>query len=380
MRSRVAVSTLLNGIGSLAPQLFALVLLPAFSFGLFSVSYLMFAFASSLALSILCEPWAITYRGSPSAGEWRFFSSIAVEFAGSTGVMASVITYLIVGDGRQAALSGICTVLAVYRVNARFFHAFMGNWRSVVFGDLLLLIGAGVGFGTGGAVDLDALTKVFLIWASSNFSSLIAFRRPNFVRFSLVRWWRRHAAKIRPLLTESLLMDASSIGTPYLLLPIMGLQNFGVYRAVSNLSAPARMLLTPLRPLISAKYPKALVRMQGLLPVVAAAIVAGTIVAAMLLWIGDSEADLGVVSALSEYAFATGVYTSSVVLLQLYYFISRTWSEASRLFSTRLVQTVVGIMAPIGGYLAMGLAGAIWGYALSTGFSCLLWMRLARTG
>ena len=48
---------------------------------------------------------------------------------------------------------------------------------------------------------------------------------------------RKRRRDIAPLTLDSLVQDISSIGAPYAIAPILGLANFGIYRAISNVAA-----------------------------------------------------------------------------------------------------------------------------------------------
>ncbi|MFJ6429418.1 hypothetical protein [Microbacterium maritypicum] len=371
---RLILTSSAAAVATLSVQVLGLITLAPTDFGLFSIVYLAGAFALSLALSLICE--AATRSRSDKPTPWSDFSGASTEFAllfaaaGGlvVGVTASPLTpywWLV-----ALAIGG-----SAYRSTARFYAVENGDTRGSVLGDAL------------GAVVAVALCAVTLLlhsgelgwvlgtWAASSVVAAVFSRWPTPGRPGvLVRWIRQRRAAIAPLVRDSLIMDASSIGTPYALAPILGVGPFGVYRAVSNVAAPVRLLLNPIRPRI------ARLRMSAATIgiVLAGGVVLGGLAAGVLLLLGETSWPLGTLRDLVPFAAPTAIFVMANMVGHTFYIVSRLRASRRDLLSARLVQTALGVVGPLLGAVFAGLDGAIWAYALSTLMSSLYWLFVAR--
>lgn len=141
---------------------------------------------------------------------------------------------------------------SVFRAGARFFSMRKGEWH-VVFGDVLSALISLIGVA---AIFCNRYRRPRYRFdhldfhrscCSSPFSKTPLMTSPT----QLVVWVKSQRKAIRPLLRDSVVMDVSAIGTPYALMPFLGLVNFGIYRAVSSVAAPVRLIINPLRPQIA---------------------------------------------------------------------------------------------------------------------------------
>lgn len=371
---RLILTSSAAAVATLSVQVLGLITLGPADFGLFSIVYLAGAFALSLALSLICE--AATRSRGDTPTPWSDFSGASTEFAllfAAAGGLIVAVTH--------SPLTPYWWLVALaiggssYRSTARFYAVENGDTRGSVLGDAL---GAVV------AVSLCAVTLVLHsgelawvlgTWAASSavaavFSRWPALNRPGV----LVRWIRQRRAAIAPLVRDSLIMDASSIGTPYALAPILGVGSFGVYRAVSNVAAPVRLLLNPIRPRI------ARLRMSAATIgiVLAGGVVLGGLAAGVLLLLGETPWPLGTLRDLVPFAVPTAIFVMANMVGHTFYIVSRLRASRRDLLAARLVQTTLGVVGPLLGALLAGLNGAIWAYALSTLMSSLYWLFIAR--
>ncbi|GAA3510511.1 hypothetical protein [Georgenia daeguensis] len=175
-------------------------------------------------------------------------------------------------------------------------------------------------------------------------------------------WMVQHHHAIKTLIPDATMMNIGSIGTPYLLLFPMSLHQFGLYRAVSNVSAPARLVLSPLRPVIAGMTCARLHSVPLVGAVLGGAAFFGTAAALALVWIELVPLPLGVISEIGPYAVPAGLYVAGNVIGEFYYTVVRFHTGRAELWSGRLVETVLGVLGPVLGWLVGGLSGAIWGH------------------
>lgn len=373
------IATLLTNAGYvLAVQLLALLSLGAADFGSFSLLYLAFALGSSLMLSIVSEAWVRRQVDGRPAAAWGDYARAALEVSVATGALAAILALAVPSLRDVAAVGASAVTLATFRTGARYYDARVGRAPGVAPGDAL-----GLGVTIGGAVLLltgalpVSLEAVVVIWAAGCAASLLATRPFVPVSGGAPRWCRDHRREITTLLRDSLVLDAGSIGTPLLLAPLLGLAGFGVYRAVSNVAAPVRLVLNPLRPIIADRGRPAAIGRRRLFLVATAATVFGMLAAAALLGIGVFRLEVGALSDLAPYALPTGLFVAANFLGHYSYIVCRAHSSGSVLLRGRILQTVSSVVLPLAGVVFAGLPGAIWGYALCTTASSLYWMMLA---
>lgn len=369
--------TLVNAASVLAVQVFALVTLAPASFGLFSIQYLLFALGSSLSLSLISEAWLRADLRGGGRAEWAEYSSTSLYLAGAAGAVTLALSLLVEPLRSVAWLGAIAVAAAVYRSSARYYSVRMGEVGGILAGDaagLALAVLAWVVLYSAGVRELWMMTAV---WAASALAAAVLSKRPSLLKpKSLTEWRRRHAMEIRPLLRDSLLMDAGSIGTPYLLAPVLGLANFGVYRAISNVAAPVRLVLNPIRPQLASAPIETQRSSRRVTVVTAASLLFGGAAYLGLLLVGVLPVELGSLSAIVDFALPASVFVAANFLGHYFYIVARSHANDRRLLTGRIVQTLLAIVVPVVGVLVGGLTGAIWGYAGCTAVSAVVWTAL----
>jgi len=171
-------------------------------------------------------------------------------------------------------------------------------------------------------------------------------------------------------------MDVGAIGTPFALATVMPAAQFGVYRGVSNLAIPLRILGESLRPTMVA-VPLARVVGPLALPIAVASLLIGAVTAAALYALSLVSIDLGTLSSLSAHYLAGGVFMVGSSIALVYNSLCRIHASGRDVLSGRLIQTVLVVAGPIGGFAAGGLSGAIWGFAVSALAASLVWTYIA---
>lgn len=378
---RLVWATGVNALFTLAVQLVALIALSPAQFGAFSIQYLFFALSLSVALSFVSEPWLRVELRSGGGSDWRLYSSVSFYFALVAGLGALVLSLIVPPLRDVAVLGAIAVAASAYRASARYYSLRRGDYRGVLPGDIGGLAGYAVGVVVLLILGASGLVPVIAAWALGALASALLSRLPKLGPPSLLRVWvHEHRSDITLLLRDSLFMDLGAIGAPYLLAPAMGLADFGIYRAVSNIAAPVRLVLGPIRPRIAARPLAAHRRPRAVVLVVGVSVLFGVAAFAALLVLDAVGFELGALAGLLPYALPAAIFVGSGFAGNYFYVVARATASGRRLLIGRAVQTVLAVGLPLGGMLAFGLEGAIWGVSLSSAISAVVWTVLALRG
>ncbi|QYH34847.1 hypothetical protein [Salinibacterium sp. M195] len=376
-RFRAVGAIAANAAYVLAVQLLGLVTLSPADFGSFSIQYLAYAFGASLSLSIISEAFLRSEIRDNVLVHWRDYSSVTVYLALAMGLVTFALSWAFEPLRAVSVIGAIAVTASVYRGSARYFSLRRGEFRGVLPGDvagLAVSISVWAFYFLGGSRDLSMMSTA---WASGAVASAVLSKWPRLLEpRSIARWCKQHAVHIRPLLKDSLLMDAGAIGTPYLLAPVLGLAQFGIYRAVSNVAAPVRLALNPIRPQIAAAPIAGQRSMRRVATVVAVSILFGGGAFGGLAVVGVLDVYLGSLTDLVPFAIPTAVFVTANFMGHYFYIVARAHLSGSRLFAGRIIQTVLAVVVPLSGALLGGLTGAVWGFAAGTLLSSLSWMVL----
>jgi len=175
---------------------------------------------------------------------------------------------------------------------------------------------------------------------------------------------------------DSTLMDLGAIGTPFAVAPLLGIAGFGVYRAVSNVAAPVRLVLNPLRPTLAGQALSTHTSRKRVLSSIGLSLAFGFAAYVALMVVNAMQLSLGSLTAVVEYAAPAALFVGANFLGHYYYIIARTHTRGRLLLVGRIVQTCLAVLLPMGGVITLGLPGAICGYALATTASSLTWLAL----
>ena len=308
-----------------------------------------------------------------------FRSSVLFWLSLAAGLIGGSVC-LMVDSLRPLSLPGaIALICAVYRTGARYHAVQQGQNRYVLFGDLgsLAVLAGAWGLIIFGVADDVRLLGVTWAWAVSSVVAAVASKWPASVRVMALRpWTKKHGHEIRTLLTDSVILDASGIGVPYALIPVLSISGFGTYRALSNFSGPVKLILFPLRPLFSTRdiHWFAQARVVGLVSLAAA--FTGGVGGAALLALQRTTLELGTLRALAEFWPLATIFVAATFLNGVYYLIGRTHFDRRALLSGRIAATCIGIVLPVSGALAGGLEGALLGTTIFTALVAVMWMVL----
>lgn len=376
----VASSAGVGGLYAALTPIAALLLLAPSNYGHFSIVYLIHAFGISLQYSIVSEAWTRTFKSTGSSSAWSEYSTALISLSAVLAVAAAA-TAVALSDLRSTWwVFGVAVFFAVYRNGARYFVASIGDPIRVLVSDASGVVAFGVALTL-----LWSTAPIALVagaWCSASVVSALALGIPRFhLRSGISAWLRTHGHAIKPLLSDSLLMDAGAIGTPFLLAGFMGATRFGVYRAVSNAGLPVRLLVEPLRPNIG-RLTRSQLFGRTVSTVIAFAAISLSVACylALVIVVPLFAGNVGTLSSLVEFAVPTAVYVAGSVIGSVYFIACRGNSSHRAIMAGRIVQTVLVVVLPVGGFVVADLAGAIWGYALASLLSSLVWLGIARAG
>lgn len=369
-----------NAVLVLAPQLISLILLNPNYFGIFSVVYLVYAFSVSLSLSIVSEPLVRSGIPASNMNAQRGYLSTLAAVSILAGLVGGVVSFGFHLGLLMSVVSFLAVTLGSFRAGLRFYLVYLNDTRSVLVGDLLGILGfvstlVFLPMNYGGA-----LVSIVLAWAMSSFLSIM----PNYRLLigsprHVVSWINENKTDIRHLLKDSLLMDVGSIFTPLIIAPYLGNSGFGTYRAVSNVAAPVRLVLNPLRPLIGnhAKRHLASYRFY-ILAGTFVGLLFGAAAAAALLLLDHLQIQIGTMNSLVDYKIPVSLFIFSNFLGHLFYIRARAVSSGHELFKGRIIQTIFMTIGPIAGVTLFGLPGAIWFLSVVTLLSSVSWIYIGR--
>ncbi len=376
---RVILAIALSSVASLVLPLAALLVLVPADYGAFSLLYLVGALGNIFQLSIVSESWIRALHRQSAANSWDAYSNATLAVGVVVGA-AGAAAALSMGSTRTAApWVFLAILLQVYRNGARFrsFHDF--KWRYVLTSDALGAAATLVGAGGLLAATSPGLHSVLVMWALSRLAAVVGTRAPArpSVRQAYM-WVRTHRREIRVLVTDSTVHTLSSIGTPFMLAPVLGLAQLGTYRSIDNIGSPVRSLIAPLRPALSRLPPTDLGSVRLPLLVASMGILFGSASYGALHLLSQRQIDLGTLNSVYPFSAAAAVYMTVMIGDSFYSLVARQVAPAKRMVGVRTAVSTLGIALPISGALIWGLPGAIWGFVLHLGAGNALWWMAVR--
>lgn len=371
-RSRVGMSmrqATYSALNNIAVQGVAVLVLVPADYGRFAIAYIVLGLAYSLTYSTVSEAWTRTGASEP----WPRYCT-ALGGVVLLGFLFSAAATLVVGSPLQAALAGGAVAMSTYRSGARYYSVAAGHSSRVGPADLLgatTMVGVFLVVSQTEAARLDA---VLVAWFLSAAASALASESPRFdFAFGILGWIRAHGRAIRVLLADSSLMDLGVTGVPLLLAPLMGVANFGVYRAVSSAAIPVRLVLSPIRPLIGLRPIRFYARRRVVAGAAGAGLLVGAAIVLILLLIKRFDwFPSGILSELAVQAAPVGLFVASSFMGTLYYLVARSHMTGRSLLIYRGLALVGAVAMPISGFFVGGLSGAIWGFTIDSVAGCFL--------
>ncbi|WP_164519836.1 hypothetical protein [Flaviflexus salsibiostraticola] len=357
----------------LAPQVSGMLTLSTFQFGAFSAGYLTFALASSFSLSAISEAYARSVTWSDTRSSPADYAAVSTWTAGFFGAVAGVIFGFMEGSLLTAVLGFLSVTLAGRRFPIRYLEIRLGSWRRLFTTELLaLVLFSTVMFCVGDfSNQLDIL---LLAWTVAGIAHwVLGSMREVGGPLSVVRWFKHYWSAMSPLLKDSAMLDMSAVGTPYLLIPVLGAADFGIYRAISNFSAPVRMLINLLRPQLSRRDVREVFAMSVVGLVALLGMFCGIVGASILLYVEHHPLGIDVLDEVSAYWAPAGIFLAGSMVGHYLYVNARTRLIERDLIRGRLLQSGISIALPLLGALS-GLSGAIWMFSIGTLLGSLVWL------
>lgn len=376
MKKKLVLGTLLNAASSLAPQFMGMVVLASTEFGGFSAIYLAYALAIAVTMSVLSDVWVIG-TDATRAGGWTTYSSVLIGLSFLFSAVGGLIAWLTWGQWLTIALSIAAVATANYRFGVRYYLVHRKRWNRTFVLDGTTLIATVAGFPLLQAAGLSGLDALLAAWGLGSLVGAVAWHLPRMHMVVAARWTRTNKKLIRPLLIDTAAMEAAAIGTPFILLPVLGLSGFGIYRSVANLSAPLRKLIAPVRPILIAS-PRRAMSAKFTVVILGCSLAVGALALAGFSVIAAQEWSLGVLSELTEFSLPVALYLFSSLIVVYYSLMCRSLKQSGLLLTGRFFYTAVNLIGPLCGYAVGGVSGAIWGFGLASVVSAMAWFVLAR--
>jgi hypothetical protein len=368
-------SSMFGAVGSAMVPIAALLLFSTVDYGVFSVPYLLFALGWSMTLSAVCDTWARDRAGSPGHDDWRSYSGALSMGAGIVALVTLAVSLVVFGHWVNAMAAAAGVGANIYRLGARFFHSASKGPQAALASDMAGVCVFALALAATLFFHLSTLTGVLTGWALSSLASSFLFPRPWLGSGAgLINWVRQRRARIVPLLGESLLMDAGSVGAPLAMAPFLGTANFGAYRSLSSVAMPIQLALDPIRPNISQMPPALLLSRKVLFGVLGiAALMALACFGVLGIVLPQLHFVTGALATLAHYAVACTMYVAVGFLGHFYYIVSRGILAHGNLVKGRAIQTAMHILLPFSGLFLNGLDGAVWGFVAANAAASLVW-------
>ncbi|MCS5480817.1 hypothetical protein NYP18_14315 [Corynebacterium sp. YIM 101645] len=363
-------------------QLSPLLLLDALDFGYYSIVQLIVVLGSSISLSLVNEADVRRINRGFIRGNWKDFSAITLWlcllFSFGAFFVASVVGEL----SEYALLWAVGVGISVYRGTARYRLTQEGRMSRLIAGDIagvvsLFVLWALIYTSSSGSW---RLSDILVLWLSAQTVSVLFTKFPTSVNpRRAVVWVKNRFPDIATLLPDSALQDVGAFWSPSLIVVILDVQSMGIFRAVTTVAAPIRLILTPLRPLFTRGSLSHNYTVSSFLKILAAAVTIGSLAGLVLKGIGLLGANFGVLSSLSSFALPVGVYVVGNFVTFFYSIQGRIVLSARRLLFTRVIQAVSLGISPVIFALVAGLSGAIWALALGSFLLGVLWFSMIRS-
>lgn len=373
-------SVVLGAVSNSAVPISALLLMSRLDFGIFSIVYLIFALGWSLALSVVCDAWARTRSSLDQQDERDTFRWVQLQLSLATGLIGGIVAAALFANPWLGLTCGVAVMATLYRTGSRYQETVLGGTTRSLSSDAgtaLTLLAALALFSWMG---LDWGPAIIVAWALSGVAGASFFPlRPRSAAYGILGWTKRRRGTIKPLLGDSLLMDAGAGWAPLAMAPFMSVTSYALYRGVSSVATPVQFILDPLRPALSLLPPRRTAKGGAVLAVVlAASLMASACWCILVLIVSPYRIGGETLIALAAFATPTSLYVLANFVGHFYYIAARSHASHRRLLQGRIFQTAVTGVFPFAGLAIGGLDGAIWGLAVATLCSSLLWLHLAR--
>lgn len=370
-RISFVVSALVNAAWATLVQVFAVVLLDPYNYGQFSTAYILYAIVNVLVLSIVSDAWARANSRGEEPSTWADYSSVLLLLLTVSSLFIAPVL-LLMNLGSVVPPLIVAIFASGYRVGARYYAISLGTTRYLVIPDTAAIVTM-VSVFLVLRPHVDDFASICCSWAAGSLIGALASRTPvpAFRRLAR-RWSARHSRDIRLLLFDSVAVEGAGIGVPLVLAGIMGPSRFGVYRAISSTGIPVRLILNPLRPVLTRKPRRFFTRLKVLVLVImlgcSLGVVVLTVLSAVSFW---QLMPTSTLYEMSTYATYASLFVAANFVSSFYYVSNRTHLSARAVVILRLVQSFASVTGPLVGYAFGTLDGAIIGFVACSIFNAL---------
>ena len=373
-RQFVMLHLILFSIANLGLPILAMLVLQPAQYGAFSLVYLAGALANTLQLSTVSEVWVRAGTDTNAENSWNRFSNATILVGVAGGAVAAVVALISTETRPYWPLLFVAVFAQVYANGSSFRALRLFDWRYVLpsgaLGSAAVLASAVALF----ALPTVGLLEVLLSWVLVKVAMLLGARPPRRldVRESFA-WLRTNKKDITTLVSDGAIANLSNLGPPYMVAPILGLAHFGTYRALENLSAPMRTVISSLRPALTRLPLRRLGSVRLAIQVGLGSLLIGVIAFLALRGLEYTGLDLGTLNSLYPYAPLVALYMTAITLWNLYPLLARQVAASRHVITLRASLSVVAILGPVGGALGWGLPGALWGQIIHIWIAALAW-------
>lgn len=391
-KRRTGVSLLVPMIGEvgivIVVQFIPLVSLSIVNYAAYSAVYLFFGVSYGLVLATVCDIWARQIRrSSDRAGHLvstKVHSSLTterpIEFGGAllhAAILAGVgngILALLMFPIEIALLATLSTVFGICRSGNRYYLLATGRSARAGVSDAA---GASAGLILWVVVHVFSevsVTTVFWAWLLTGLLSLLV---GNIVlsptRYGIVVWFRANWIDIRSLLGEALVMNVSSVSTPYVAGLIGGSFAMSLVRASSSLLYPIRLILGIIRPRLISHGVKNL--KVSVVVVTMCAVLLGIIMAGALRLVSSQGLFPGTALDLLSAHFVPMSILIVVSAVSVFaQFEAKGRLSGRALFIRRLVHSTLVVLGTGGAIALWGAGAALIGLTSATALTIPLWL------
>ncbi len=374
-KSMAAIAIVTNSAAVLSPPLVTLLTVDAETYGYFSLMYIVYSLGCTLIMSVVSDAAGRSSDSALILGSRHVYVPPVTQVSLIVGIVALILA-LSIPELRASSISAAVAIgSSTYRLGARYQEVYLGRYATAFYADLAMIVGLAVGWVLFGAfLDGPSSLVAFSSWALGGSLSMLVGSRPILGSVTcLLNWHRTHKAEIKPLLGEALFTEVTAVVGPLVLIPMLSVANFGVYRATFNVAAPMRAMFSAVRPNVATK------RIDELSsPRMLAVLAVGGGLSGLLAYLGLRLIDVmgwfgGAIQELSSFAVPVALYVVSSVIYTFWYYVARMHAPAKRLLIARVLQSALLVACPALGAWLFGLEGAIWGVFVAMLISGIVW-------
>lgn len=379
-KSNLAMLLVIGSIYSIFATTAGMLLLDPELYGRFSLVYAVYALGSTLALSAVSEAWTRWGNRQDEATTNAYIWSLGVITAFS-GLLVTISAWFVFQDLLVVVSAGAATSVNVYRGSIRYRLVALGKLGSSVVGDAISLI-----LSIGILVPLIFWTRttdttaIMTAWAIGGAVPLVWWSpRSGSARAGLTFWWHHYRVSAGVLVRDSAIAMINNSLMPYVLAPVLGLANFGIYRGIGNVTVVLRLIVSGLRPLIGYRPREFWTSNRTFALTLIVGLAGGGAVSLALYVMGETSWKIGTLTDLPPYAVIAGGIVAATGVSNFINVIARVYVEPRALLYGRMLTSAVAISAPLIGALMFGLQGALLGLFLERFFSIWVWRRVTST-